>query len=349
MIVLYKIYVTRKIDETGLNLLKKKYSVISNNSYRSPSKQDLIKGVKGVDAILCTLSEKIDSEIMDKAGNNLKVISTYSTGFEHIDIEEASRRGICVTNTGNILAEATADLTFALILGVGRRIVEGHKYVVTNKWKYGWMPNLFVGKNIFDSTLGILGLGNIGFAVAKRARAFKMNIIYNNRHRLNHNLEKKLGVKFVDKLKLLQNSDFLSIHVNLHKENYHLISTNELKMMKKTAFLINTSRGSVIDEKALNIALDKNWIAGAGLDVFEIEPIKKNNPLLKRNNVIILPHIGSASKETRAKMSQVAGLNIVRILEGKLPLYLVNKRLLKSLGKEKSFQRFGDRLYNTSS
>jgi len=344
MIVLYKIFVTRKIDETGLNLLKQKYSIVFNNSYLSPSKQDLIKGVKGVDAILCTLSEKIDSEIMDEAGNNLKVISTYSTGYEHVDIEEASRRGIYVTNTGNILAEATADLTFALILGVGRRIVEGHKYVVTNKWKYGWMPNLFVGKNIFNSTLGILGLGNIGFAVARRAKAFKMNVIYNNRRRLNNKVEKKLGVKFVDKLKLFQNSDFLSIHVNLQSENYHLISMNELKMMKKTAFLINTSRGSVIDEKSLSIALDKNWISGAGLDVFETEPIKKNNPLLKKNNVIILPHIGSASKETRAKMSKVAGLNIINILEGKRPLYLVNKQLLRSISKEKSSQRFGDLL-----
>ncbi|MDR4510894.1 MAG: D-glycerate dehydrogenase [Nitrososphaeraceae archaeon] len=341
---MYKIFVTRKIDETGLNLLKQKYSIVFNNSYLSPSKQDLIKGVKGVDAILCTLSEKIDSDIMDEAGNNLKVISTYSTGYEHVDIEEASRRGIYVTNTGNILAEATADLTFALILAVGRRIVEGHKYVVANKWKSGWMPNLFVGKNIFNSTLGILGLGNIGFAVARRAKAFKMKVIYNNRHRLNTKVEKKLGVKFVDKVKLFQNSDFLSIHVNLQKENYHLVSMDELKMMKKTAFLINTSRGSVIDEKSLTIALDKNWISGAGLDVFETEPIKKNNPLLNKNNVIILPHIGSASKETRAKMSQVAGLNIINILEGKRPLYLVNKQLLRSISKKKSSQRFGDLL-----
>ncbi|MFB5598725.1 MAG: 2-hydroxyacid dehydrogenase [Nitrososphaeraceae archaeon] len=327
MIELYKIYVTRKIDETGLNLLKKKYDVYINKSYISPSKRELAKKVKGVNAILCTLSEKIDSEIMDAAGDNLKVISTFSTGFEHIDLNEASKRGIYVTNTGNILAEATADLTFALILGVGRKIVEGHKYIINNKWKHGWMPNLFVGTNIFNSTLGILGLGNIGSAVARRAKAFNMNIIYNNRNKLNSKVEKKLGVTFVDKNYLFRNSDFLSIHVGLQKENYHLISMNELKMMKKTSFLINTSRGSVVDERSLCIALKKKWISGAGLDVFEIEPIEKNNPLLKKNNVIILPHIGSATRETRAKMSKVAALNISNIFERKLPLYLVNKQI----------------------
>lgn len=330
---MYKIYVTRKIDDTGLNLLKKKYNVYINKSYISPSKNELAKRVKGVNAILCTLSEKIDSEIMDAAGDNLKVISTFSTGFEHIDLNEASKRGIYVTNTGNILAEATADLTFALILGVGRKIVEGHKYIIANKWKHGWMPNLFVGTNIFNSTLGILGLGNIGSAVARRAKAFKMNIIYNNRNKLNSKVEKKLDVTFVDKEYLFRNSDFLSIHVSLQKENYHLISMNELKMMKKTSFLINTSRGSVLDERSLCKALEKKWISGAGLDVFEIEPIEKNNLILKKNNVILLPHIGSATVETRAKMSTVAALNISNIFEGKLPLYLVNKPIQRLLVK----------------
>ena len=207
---------------------------------------------------------------------------------------------------------------------MGRRIVEGYKYVVNNKWKHGWMPNLFVGTNIYNSTLGILGLGNIGSAVARRAKAFNMNIIYNNRNKLDSGLEKKLGATFVNKKDLFRNSDFLSLHVSLQKENYHLIGIKELKMMKTTSFLINTSRGSVIDERSLCTALEKKWIAGAGLDVFETEPIDKNNPLLKKNNVIILPHIGSATRETRAKMSKVAALNISNILEGKPPLYLIN-------------------------
>jgi len=320
-----KIYVTRRIDETGINLLRKKYNVFMSFKHTPPSKKELLKGVKNVDAIICTLNERIDSEVMDAAGDNLKVISTFSTGYEHIDVDEATKRGIYVTNTGDILSEATADLTFALILTLGRRVVEANKYVLGKKWKYGWMPNLFLGTNIFNSTLGILGLGNIGTAVARRARGFNMNILYHNRHRLNRNKEKKLGVNFVDKDTLLSNSDFLSIHVSLQKENYHLIDINEFKKMNKNTFVINTSRGSVINEKSLIVALGKKWIAGAGLDVFESEPLKKSNALLQFKNVVILPHIGSATIQTRSKMSEVAALNIHNILEGKSPLFIVNK------------------------
>lgn len=326
-----KIYVTRRIDETGINLLRKKYSVFMSFKHTSPSKKEILKRVKNVHAIVCTLSERIDSDVMDAAGDNLRVISTFSTGYEHIDVDEATKRGIYVTNTGDILSEATADLTFAFILALGRRVVEANKYVLSKKWNYGWMPNLFLGTNIFNSTLGILGLGNIGTAVARRARGFNMNILYHNRHRLNRNKEKKLGVNFVDKDTLLNNSDFLSIHVSLQKENYHLIDINDFKKMNKNTYLINTSRGSVINEKSLIVALGKKWIAGAGLDVFESEPLKKSNRLLQFNNVVILPHIGSATIQTRSKMSEVAALNIYNIFEGKSPLFLVNKNSKNAL------------------
>ncbi len=321
------IFITRRISPTGIHLLKKFYNVILNNSSKSPTKNFIIKKVRNVDGILCTLSEKIDSSIMDAAGPNLKVISTFSTGFEHIDIDEATRRGIYVTNTGNILSDATADLTFSMILALSRRIVEGHSFILKKKWNNGWAPNLFLGKDVHGSTLGILGLGNIGSAVAERAKGFKMNVIYNNRHQLSKSTEKKLNVKFVNFNELLETSDFLSINLSYDRNNFHLIDREQLKKMKKTSFLINTSRGTIIDEVSLIKALQYKWIAGAGLDVFENEPLSHESNLLQMKNVILLPHIGSATIETRNKMSEVSAINIHNILNKKMPLYLVNKKV----------------------
>ncbi|HET9806051.1 MAG TPA: D-glycerate dehydrogenase [Nitrososphaeraceae archaeon] len=326
-----KIFITRKINPIGIELLKKYYDVILNDTIESPTKNIMLKKVKNVDGILCTLSEKIDSDIIDAAGANLKVISTFSTGFEHIDIDEATRRGIYVTNTGDILSEATADLTFSLMLALSRKIVEAHSFIINKKWKNGWSPNLFLGKNIYGSTLGILGLGNIGSAVAKRARGFKMKVVYNNRHQLSKSIEKKLHATFVNFDELLENSDFLSIHISYDKDNFHLIDTRELKKMKKTLFLINTSRGNIINEASLIIGLQNKWIAGAGLDVFEKEPLSNKSKLLKLKNVILLPHIGSATVQTRNKMSEVAAINLHNILSNKKPLYVVNKKLEQNL------------------
>ncbi len=326
-----KIFITRKINPIGIELLKKYYDVILNDTIESPTKNIMLKKVKDVDGILCTLSEKIDSDIIDAAGANLKVISTFSTGFEHIDIDEATRRGIYVTNTGDILSEATADLTFSLMLALSRKIVEAHSFIINKKWKNGWSPNLFLGNNIYGSTLGILGLGNIGSAVAKRARGFKMKVVYNNRHQLSKSIEKKLHATFVNFDELLENSDFLSIHISYDKDNFHLIDTRELKKMKKTLFLINTSRGNIINEASLIIGLQNKWIAGAGLDVFEKEPLSNKNKLLKLKNVILLPHIGSATVQTRNKMSEVAAINLHNVLSNKKPLYIVNKKLEQNL------------------
>lgn len=327
-----KIFITRKINSIAVELLKNYYDVILTNKTDSPTKNVMIKKVKNVYGILCTLSEKIDSDIMDAAGSNLKVISTLSTGYEHIDIGEATKRGIYVTTTGNILSEATADLTFGLILALSRKIVEGHLYVIDGKWQKGWAPDLFLGSNIYGSTLGILGLGNIGTAVAKRANGFNMNIIYTNRHQLSRSIENKLNVTYVTFDQLLKNSDFLSIHTSFDKDNFHLIDSIELKKMKKTSFLINTSRGSIINEISLIKALKNKWIAGAGLDVFEKEPLPNQHELLKLKNVILLPHIGSATVQTRNQMSEVAAINLHNILSKKKPLYLVNRELLQNFG-----------------
>lgn len=327
-----KIFITRKINSIAVELLKNYYDVILTNKTDSPTKNVMMKKVKNVYGILCTLSEKIDSDIMDAAGSNLKVISTLSTGYEHIDIGEATKRGIYVTTTGNILSEATADLTFGLILALSRKIVEGHLYVIDGKWQKGWAPDLFLGSNIYGSTLGILGLGNIGTAVAKRANGFNMNIIYTNRHQLSKSIENKLNVTYVTFDQLLKNSDFISIHTSFDKDNFHLIDSIELKKMKKTSFLINTSRGSIINEISLIKALKNKWIAGAGLDVFEKEPLPNQHELLKLKNVILLPHIGSATVQTRNQMSEVAAINLHNILSKKKPLYLVNRELLQNLG-----------------
>ena len=322
-----KIFITRKINHIGIELLKNYYDVILTDRTESPTKNLMIQKVKNVSGILCTLSERIDSDIMDAAGSNLKVISTFSTGYDHIDIREATKRGIYVTNTGNILSEATADLTFSLILALSRKIVEGHLYIINGKWKKGWTPDLFLGSNIYGSTLGILGLGNIGAAVAKRAKGFNMKIIYNNRHQLSKSIEEKLNATFMNFDQLLQNSDFLSIHTSFEKDNFHLIDSKELKKMKKKSFLINTSRGSIINETSLIKALKNKWIAGAGLDVFEIEPLPKHNKLIKLKNVILLPHLGSATVQTRNQMSEVAAINLINILSNKKPMFLINREL----------------------
>jgi glyoxylate reductase len=328
-----KIFITRKINPIGIELLKKHYDVILNDTIESPTKNIMIKKIKDVDGILCTLSEKIDSDIIDAAGVNLKVISTFSTGYEHIDINEATKRGIYVTNTGDILSEATADLTFSLILALSRKVVEGYSFIINKKWKNGWAPNLFLGSNVYGSTLGILGLGNIGSAVAKRAKGFNMKIIYNNRHQLSNSLEKKLHATYVNFHELFENSDFLSIHISYDEHNFHLIDRRELKKMKKTSFLINTSRGNIINEASLIKGLQNKWIAGAGLDVFEKEPLPNKSKLLQLKNVILLPHIGSATVQTRNKMSEIAAINLHNILSNKKPLYLVNKKLEKNLSK----------------
>jgi glyoxylate reductase len=313
----------RKILEPGPAMLSRDYSVTMNKNSYSPSRDEILRNVSNKDAILCSLSERIDREVMEEAGPRLKVISTLSTGYDHIDVGEAKKRGIYVTFTGEVLSEATADLTFALILAVARRIVSADNFLKQKKWIVGWEPDLFLGSNVYSKTLGLIGVGRIGKAVIRRAKGFGMNIIYYNRRRLEPKLETELGAKYVDMDTLLTQSDYVSIHVNLNSESLHMIDEPKLKRMKNTAFLINTSRGQVVDEKSLVKALRKKWIAGAGLDVFEKEPLDTKSLLIGMENVVLLPHIGSATHEIRSKMSEIAAQNIIDILSGKEPPFVV--------------------------
>ena len=323
-----KVYLTRTIPEPALSILSKECDIVVNKKPSPPTKKEIITNIRNMDAILCTLSDTIDGEIMDAAGSNLKVISSYSTGYDHIDIEEANRRGIYVTFTSDILAEATADLTFALILSIARRVVEADKFVRKKQWKFGWMPNLFLGTDVNGMTLGIFGLGSIGAAVARRATGFNMKILYYNRNRVDHQLNHPIA-NYVDINSLLKESDFLSIHATLNKDSFHFFNEVNFRKMKKTAFLINTSRGQIIYERDLIKALKNKWISGAALDVYEKEPMSFSNPLLRMQNVIILPHIGSATYQVRSKMARVAAENLLNVLKGIEPLYVVNPHLKK--------------------
>lgn len=313
----YNVLITRRIPINGLDILKKKCNILLNEKDKPLDRKELLNKVKNMDAILCFLNDKIDKQVMDAAGPSLKIISTFSTGYEHIDIDEAKKRNIEIGYTGNILTETTADLTFALILVVSRRIVEADRFVREQKWKYGWSPDLMLGNDIHQKTIGIIGMGKIGRAVARRAEGFGMKILYNNRN-MNVNFKDTELLKkteLVDLDKLLKESDFVVITCSLNKDSYHLINLNNIKKMKPSAYLINTARGKIVEEIGLISALKKKIIAGAALDVFDKEPIDKNNPLLIMKNVVLLPHIGSASISTREKMSEISAKNILNVLE----------------------------------
>lgn len=299
-----------------------------NNKVRPPTRSELLTGVRNKDAILCTLCDKIDRKVIDAAGSALKVISSYSTGVDHIDTEEAIKRGIYVTTTGDILTEAVADLTFALVLATSRQVTQGHELVIHKRWKFGCDPNLLLGSDVHGMTMGIFGLGRIGSAVARRAKAFDMHIIYHTRHGRNVQIDQQLGAKYVSMDELIEKSDFLSLHSSLSSETYRLIDKSKLRRMKNTAYLINTACGSLVNERHLIDALRRRWLAGAGLDVFEKEPPSPNNPLLKMKNVVLLPHIGSASFSTRTKMAEVAAKNLLSVLNGKSPIYLANPEVV---------------------
>lgn len=319
----HKVYVTRKIPEPGPSILKKHFQINMNPGVDVLKKETLFENVRDVDALLCMLGDNIDAKVMDAAGPNLKVISCYSVGYDHVDIYEATKRKIIVTNTPNVLANATADLTFSLILTAARNIVNADMHVRNGNWKFGWTPDLFLGYDVHGSTLGIIGLGEIGTLVAKRARGFDMQVIYYSKTR-KRQVESKLDITFVPLEELLRRSDFVSIHVSLSKDSFHMIDESKIKLMKKTAFIINTSRGKVINEQHLINALRNKVIAGAGLDVYESEPISRSNPLTQLPQTILLPHIGSATFMTRSKMAEVAANNIVNFFNGRGIVHKIN-------------------------
>jgi glyoxylate reductase len=320
----FSVYISRKLLDPAIPMISKECNVVLNDKGRPPTRKELLNGVRGKDAILCTLLDNIDAKVIDTAGPSLKVISSYSTGIDHIDVYEATKRGISVTSTGDILTETTADLTFALILAIARQIIHGYETIMHKRWKYGWDPCLMLGSDVHGKVIGILGLGRIGSAVARRARGFDMDIIYHNKHGRNIHNEEQVGAKYVSFDELVQKSDFLSLHCPLNSENYHIINRSVFKRMKRSAYLINTARGSLVNETQLIEALRKKWIAGAGLDVFEKEPLSFNSELLKMENVVLLPHIGSATFSTRTKMAEIAAKNLLNILNGMTPNYTTN-------------------------
>jgi len=297
-------------------LLLKNYEISGNNEDRFLSKEEIIKGARDASALISLLSDRIDSEVISSLPK-LKVIANYAVGYNNIDIEEAKRRKIRVTNTPGALTDATADLTMALLLATSRRIVEGDRLVREHKFE-GWKPGLLKGPALKGKILGIIGMGRIGKAVAGRAKAFGMNILYHNRKPLLQSEEEELCVKHVSLEELLKSSDFISLHVPLMGETYHLLNEKRLSLLKPEAIIINTSRGAVIDEKALIKALKDGKIAGAGLDVYEEEPFVPQE-LIDLPNVVLLPHLGSATNEARREMAIMVGRNVAAVLEGKEP------------------------------
>ena len=266
------------------------------------------------------LADTIDKDVLESGKDRLKIVANYAVGYNNIDFEKAKELGIYVTNTPGVLTETTADLAWALMLAISRRIVESDAFTRSGKFE-GWKPELFLGNDVYGKILGIIGFGNIGQAVARRAIGFDMKVYYYQRHKVAPEIEKSLHAIFIVR-RSFNKSDFISLHVPLTKETYHLIDNKRLSLIKKTAYLINTARGPVIDEKALCQKLKNNEIAGAALDVYENEPIICED-LFKLNNVILTPHIGSASYETRSKMSLMVAKDVIQSLNGEKPDHLV--------------------------
>jgi glyoxylate reductase len=314
-----RIFVTRLIPEKGLEMLRQEADVEVWQDPLPPLYEMLVQKAKGVDALLCLLTDKIDGNLMDAIGPQVKVISQMAVGFDNIDVAAATARGIPVGNTPGVLTDTTADFAWALLMAAARRVVEGDKFTRAGKWKT-WGPIDFLGPDITGATLGIIGFGRIGQGLARRAQGFDMRILYysTNRH---PEAEQKYGAQFVDLNTLLSEADFVSLHTILSPETYHLINDARLKMMKPGGVLINTARGPVVDPAALYRALSSGTIAYAALDVTEPEPIKPEDPLLTLDNIIIAPHIASASFRTRNKMATMAAANLIAGLKDeRLPI-----------------------------
>ena len=317
-----RVFLTRTLHDFALKELRKKYQIEIHSGKIPISKTKLRTKIGNVEGLICFPYDKIDSDLIDIA-KNLKVISTYSVGFDHIDTQYAKKKKIRVGYTPEVLTDATADLAFSLMLDVLRRVSEGDRIVRNGKWRQIYGAYDYVGTDLQGKTLGIFGLGRIGSTLAKRAKSFDMKIVYHNRKPVSKNKEKLLGVKYATLDKLITQSDVISIHVPHTKETNQFFDMKIFKKMKKSAFLINTARGKIVNEKDLIIALNKKIIAGAALDVYQSEPISKKHPLTKIQNVVLAPHIGSSTKETRAKMAEITVKNLNLGINGKKPIYSV--------------------------
>ena len=317
-----KIFLTRTLHDFALKELKKKFQVEIHTGKIPIPKNSLKSKIKQVDGLICFPYDQINKEVIQSA-KNLKVISTFSVGYDHIDTKFAKEKKIRVGYTPDVLTNATADMAFALMIDSLRRISEGDRIIRKQKWNQIYGAYDYVGLDLQGKTLGIIGLGRIGKTFAKRAKAFDMKIIYHNRKQISKTDEKKLGVKYTTFNKLITQSDIISIHVPHTDETNQMFNMKIFRKMKKTSFLINTSRGKVVNEKDLVVALKQKIIGGAGLDVFETEPISKNHQFLKLENVVLAPHVGSSTKETRTKMAKITVKNLILGIKGKKPIYSI--------------------------
>lgn len=320
-----KVLVTRKIFDESLAMVAKHCDVESNQRDIPFTPKQLLQKLQGKAGVICLLTDSMSDEVLAKHPQ-LKIVSNVAVGYNNIDVKAATRRRVMVTNTPGVLDDTTADFTWCLILATARGLIGADRTFRSGKWK-GWGLLQFLGHDVHHKTLGICGLGRIGKGVARRARGFEMRVLYTDTQRVPEALERELGVTFVDKETLLKGSDIVTLHVPLFAETTHYIGAPELKLMKKTAILINASRGPVVDEKALVKALKEGWIAGAGLDVYEKEPTPAPG-LTRLPNTVLAPHVASASIETRRKMSDMAAANCVAGLTGQRPPNLVNPEVL---------------------
>ncbi len=317
-----KVFITREISERAIHLLRKeKFQVNVYEKDKPISRNELIKNIKDADAVIALLTEKFDKELIDKIPK-CKVIANYAVGFNNIDVDYATKKKIIVTNTPDVLTDSTADIAMSLILACSRRLMEGERIIRQGKFK-SWQPNFLLGAELKNKVVGIIGAGRIGTETAVRAKAFKTKIVYFSRNR-NYDLEKRTGGVKLPLNSLLKKSDIISLHLPLDEKTYHLLDKEKLSLLKKSAIIVNTARGEIVDEKELIKTLRQKKILSAGFDVYENEPAI-NPKLLKLDNVVLLPHIGSATVEARSAMAVLAAKNVINVLNGKKPLTPVNK------------------------
>ncbi len=320
-----RVLITRVLPEPALDVVRQACEVQLDPLDQPLTPTALRQAVMGKQGVLCLVTDRLDAQVLDTA-TELKVVSNVAVGYDNIDVAAATQRGILVTNTPGVVTESTADLTWSLLCSLARRIAEGDRYIRAGKWR-DWTLLLMAGSDIHGKTLGICGMGRIGQAVARRAKGFNMRILYHNRQRLDTALESELNATWVEKRTLLQQADFVSLHIPLSAATTHFIGVEELRMMRPTAYLINAARGPVVDEAALIQALQQGWIAGAAMDVFEHEP-HVPQALQELENVVLVPHIGSASVATRTRMAVMAAENLVAVLRDEYTPYIVNPAVM---------------------
>ncbi len=325
------VLVTKRLYPEAIEYLEQYAEVDYECSDQGLTAEALRERLKGKQAIVAALIDKFNAAVIEQL-DGIKVIANVAVGFDNVDVPAATRKGILVTNTPDVLTDTTADFAFTLLLAAARRVIEGHQHIHGGRW-IKWSIDLLVGHDVHHKTLGIFGMGRIGQAVARRGRGFSMRVIYSDAVRAPELVERELQLEFVSKEHLLRDADFVSLHVPLLDSTRRLIGEPELRIMKKSAILVNTSRGPVVDEAAVAQALSERWIAGAGLDVFENEP-HVHPTLLQLDNVVLAPHIASASIDTRRGMCMLAARNAVAALEGRRPETLLNPELWESGSRE---------------